>query len=145
MILVHEVDGLFILRRGHEGVGVWNSRQDPEEGEKWNMDPVADSTFTVGHVTGGTYLDLEEDVVPLLRRVQTVHVEDVTLKMGLAEAEVPWQALAVEEASYQKDQCGPPVLEKLMMGHGEGEALAKTLLTHLDLVEGEALLRAAQL
>ena len=34
-------------------------------------------------------------------------------------------------------------LEKLLMGHGEEEALAKTLLMHL--VEGEALLRAAQL
>ena len=82
-------------------------------------------------------------VVPLLERVQTVHVEDVTLKMGLVVAEVPCLALTVEEPSYQKYWCGPSALDKLLMGHGEEEALAKTLLMHL--VEGEALLRAAQL
>ena len=82
-------------------------------------------------------------VVPLLERVQTVHVEDVTLKMGLVVAEVPCQALTVEEPSYQKYWCGPSALEKLLMGHGEEEALAKTLQMYL--VEGEALLRAAQL
>ena len=82
-------------------------------------------------------------VVPLLERVQTVHVEDVTLKMGLVVAEVPCLALTVEEPSYQKYWCGPSALDKLLMGHGEKEALAKTLLMHL--VEGEALLRAAQL
>ena len=53
------------------------------------------------------------------------------------------QALTVEEPSYQKYWCGPSALEKLLMGHGEEEALAKTLQMYL--VEGEALLRAAQL
>lgn len=140
MNLVHEVDGPFILRRSHEGLGVWNSRQDPVEGEKWNMGPEVDGTFTVGHVAEGTSLDLVEDVVPLQQRVRTVHGEDETLKMGLAEVEVRWPASAVEEPSYQKDPCGP-----LVLGHGEEEALTKTLLTHLDLVEGVALLRAAKL
>lgn len=69
MILVYEVDGLFILRWGYEGVGVWNLRQDFEEGEKWSMDFVVDSIFIVGYVMGGIYLDFEEDVVLLLWRV----------------------------------------------------------------------------